>query len=909
MEGVFEAGDVIPAAVVERLAETVATVADTGTLDVGLGALMDAARRELACDVALARVLDPSTGDLVARAVSSASASLAAELEGSRVAVEEVEPAVVTDPARLSKAVARAARTASAEGALQIPVYVGGATVGSVEFLRARTPFSSAERQLALLTGSHVALVLAAARTAEASNGASANGPLELAGDALAAVAESSRVAQTVVRLAAEATGAERATLWRLRDGELERAAVYSAAGAQDVPETVAAQAAGALAVHRPFDIEQDSRGTLLALRLGEPPVGVLQLGFVSGSGPTAGDLARLSTFAARVASALRAIEEADRVATDLERSRALLSVLAEAIAHLSLAHTLETAVDRLARLLSCERVAVYLLESRGLQLAAGRALEGDHMRVAERLLELALGPFRARGVVVIEDAARELRLSAPRAADGEESIESAVGVPLLVHEDVIGLVAAYLPRGRVLAPSETGLLTALAVQLGVAVQNARLHEQAKTLGDELEQALSAERKTARQFRALSDISGSFAESLDFDTTLRALARTAVEALEVDAALVRVPDERRELLVARAFEAADERIADALSTALSQPAPLAAALSLWPAGERPGPLALDAARVAALGPGYDVLVAFLERGATAALVPIMSMDELLATLKLVSIDETRPISSEALETALPLAAQAALALDKARLSQQQRQFFDTMQRSLLPESVPDTPQLEIGHRYESSARLDIGGDVYDLMRLPDGRLAAVIGDVTGHGIDAAADMAMVKFLFRSLAREHSRPGNFLARANEVVVGEIAAGKFVTMAYVIIDPDRGIVACAAAGHPSPRLVRPDGTVSPLPAGGLALGVESDQEYDDIEEAFPPGAAIVLYTDGVLEARCGGEVYGEERLDALLARRASLPADELAGAILAECGDYAGGELDDDAAVVVIKRRGA
>ena len=892
MEAGSRAGDAISAAVVQRLAQTVAAVAESTSLEVQLDALMEAARRELGADVAVARVLDVATRDLVARAVSCASPSLAAELEGSRFAEEDLEQAVVTDPERLPEAVARAARGATAQAALQVPVKVGAGTLGSVEFLRAGAPFSTGERRLAILAASHVGLVLAASGTAQVGDaGPSVNGGLELAGEALAAVAESARVGQTVVRLAAEATGAEEAALWRPGDGELELSAVHAVEDGRESGDRAAQRAARALEGHRPFHVERDDRRrTVVGLRLGEPPLGVLQLRFASDSVPGRNDLARLATFAVRVAGALRATEEAARVATDLERTRALLSVLAEAIAHLSLAHTLETAVDRVGGLLSCDRVAVYLLESGGLELAAGRGLEGDHVRVAARLLELALGPFRARGMVVIEDAGSDSRLANVRDAAAEAEIDSAIGVPLLVHEEVIGLVVAYLQRGRSLAPSETGLLTALAVQLGVAVQNARLHEQAKKLGDELEEALHTEQKTARQLRALSEISGSLAESLDFDTTLRALARTAVEALQVDAAVVRVPDERGELLVTRAVEATDERMAAALASALSPPTRLDSP-SFRGADQRPGPVRLDPRSAGELGPGHDVLVPFLERGSTAAIVPIVSTEELLATLTLVSLDETQPISDDALATALILAAQAALALDKARLSEQQRRFFDTMQRALLPESVPDAPELEIGHRYESSARLDIGGDVYDLMTLPDGRLAAVIGDVTGHGIDAAADMAMMKYLFRSLAREHSRPGNFLARANEVVVGEIGAAKFVTMAYLIIDPGRGVVACAAAGHPSPRLVRPDGTVSPLPAGGLALGVERGQEYDDIEEPFPPGAAVVLYTDGVLEARCGGEVYGEERLDALLARRATLPADELAGAILAECGDYA------------------
>ena len=108
--------------------------------------------------------------------------------------------------------------------------------------------------------------------------------------------------------------------------------------------------------------------------------------------------------------------------------------------------------------------------------------------------------------------------------------------------------------------------------------------------------------------------------------------------------------------------------------------------------------------------------------------------------------------------------------------------------------------LEVGSVYESAARVDVGGDVYDFLELdrrpPRGRS----GDVTGHGIEATADMAMAKFVFRSLAREHSDPGEFLARANDVVVDEIALGKFITMTYLTIDA-AGEVLCASAGHPA------------------------------------------------------------------------------------------------------------
>jgi serine phosphatase RsbU (regulator of sigma subunit) len=209
--------------------------------------------------------------------------------------------------------------------------------------------------------------------------------------------------------------------------------------------------------------------------------------------------------------------------------------------------------------------------------------------------------------------------------------------------------------------------------------------------------------------------------------------------------------------------------------------------------------------------------------------------------------------------------------------------------------------------YESSARVDVGGDIYDFVQLDDGRLAVVLGDVTGHGVEATADMAMAKFVFRSLAREHPEPGDFLAFANDVVVDEIAPGKFITMTYIAVDPARGEVACANAGHPPPRLMLPDGTVRGLDAPGIVLGIDSGQTYEEMRTELPVGSTIVLYTDGVVEARNGGELYGTERLDALLIELRSLPATELARAVTEDARSYAGGELSDDLAVVVIQRR--
>jgi sigma-B regulation protein RsbU (phosphoserine phosphatase) len=201
--------------------------------------------------------------------------------------------------------------------------------------------------------------------------------------------------------------------------------------------------------------------------------------------------------------------------------------------------------------------------------------------------------------------------------------------------------------------------------------------------------------------------------------------------------------------------------------------------------------------------------------------------------------------------------------------------------------------------------VDVGGDVYDFLTLDDGRLAVVLGDVTGKGIQAAADMAMAKFSFRALARMHPEPEDFLAAVNEVVVDEIETGKFITMIYVLFDPESGAVASASAGHPAARLVSSDGRVGELGGRGLALGIDSDQEYEAARDELAPGTTVVLYTDGVIEARRDGELYGEERLDDLLSRHPGLDPQELSEAVLADCRSFAGGELSDDCAVVCLR----
>ncbi|MBV8478864.1 MAG: SpoIIE family protein phosphatase, partial [Actinobacteria bacterium] len=711
------------------------------------------------------------------------------------------------------------------------------------------------------------------------------------------------------VRLAASALGASVGLLWqRGPDGTLELMGLHGlvpGADLEDAPSVATSALEDAGGIHAVSSSRlPGGAGVSTTLPLGEPPIGFLQLLFPAGAEPGSDELERLTTFGVRAAHALRTGVEARELELELTRARSLLAVVGQATAELSLAHTLETAVEQIADLLAVEHVAVYLRDGDRLVPAAGHGVTGPHTRVAERLLELGIGPARRfRPLVDVADAPTDTRLADVRDAVRDANIGAAVGAPLVVRDEVIGLLAVYPEPG--LSPGESGiaLLGALAAQLAVAVQNAQLHERTAELSSQREAALASERDAARRLGALYEISRSFAQSLSLEATLEALARTVVDVLDVDAAIIRMPDERREKLEPRALHVKDPGMDAAVRAILFRPAPFGASQIQRLFRER---MPFRLRRRPGLGEAPDLLAPFLERGWTGATVPVATPAEVIASLGIVSFRPGSPITNEAVDAAVAIAGQAALAIDNARLYQQQKAFADTMQRSLLPRSRPSVAGLEVGEVYESSARVDVGGDVYDFVELDDGRLAVVLGDVTGHGVEATADMAMAKFVFRSLAREHPEPADFLAAANDVIVDEIATGKFITMTYLAIDGARGEVAASGAGHPPPRVVLPDGSVHGLETRGLALGIEEGQGYEERRIELPPGSTIVMYTDGVIEARRNSELYGVERLDELLRTHRELAPHALARTIARDARSFADGDLSDDLAVVVIRR---
>jgi serine phosphatase RsbU (regulator of sigma subunit)/anti-sigma regulatory factor (Ser/Thr protein kinase) len=211
-----------------------------------------------------------------------------------------------------------------------------------------------------------------------------------------------------------------------------------------------------------------------------------------------------------------------------------------------------------------------------------------------------------------------------------------------------------------------------------------------------------------------------------------------------------------------------------------------------------------------------------------------------------------------------LAGQAAQALDRASLFESEQTIAETLQRSVLPASLPRVEGVQLAARYlPGSAGVNVGGDWFDAIRLADGQLGLVVGDVVGKGVQAAATMAQLRNALRAFALDRMKPSSTVTRLNRLA--EEMDTAFATVAYAVVDPDAGVCRYTSAGHPPPLAAFPDGRVELLEgARSLPLGAGPDTKYTQEVLELPVGTVLVLYTDGLVERRGQTIDEGFERL---------------------------------------------
>ncbi|MDQ4130672.1 MAG: SpoIIE family protein phosphatase [Actinomycetota bacterium] len=422
---------------------------------------------------------------------------------------------------------------------------------------------------------------------------------------------------------------------------------------------------------------------------------------------------------------------------------------------------------------------------------------------------------------------------------------------------------------------------------------------------------ISQRKREERAQGFLSDSSKVLATSLDFKTTLESVARLAVPAvadwcavdvlergtirnfatMHVDPAKVELAAELRRRYPPDPH--APRGVANVLRTGVSEHYP-----------EVPDELLEGAARDA------EHLERLRGLGlASAVVVPMVARGRTHGAITLVASESGRRFDEHDLALAEELGRRAGVAVDNARLYSERSYIARTLQESLLPAEIPEIAGLEVAARYRAVGEAnEVGGDFYDVFETDPSEWVFVIGDVSGKGARAAAVTALARYTLRTAAFQEKKPNRVLARLNDAMVRQCADDDFCTIAYARLqqEPAPLRLTVARGGHPPPIVLRAEGRAETVASAGIPLGVAVRPTIEERGLDLSPGDAIVLYTDGVTEARTrSGRMFGSARLMSLVESCAGAPAPVIAHTIEQAVLEAQDGEPRDDIAIVVLR----
>ncbi|WP_310376687.1 SpoIIE family protein phosphatase [Catenuloplanes atrovinosus] len=442
------------------------------------------------------------------------------------------------------------------------------------------------------------------------------------------------------------------------------------------------------------------------------------------------------------------------------------------------------------------------------------------------------------------------------------------VRVPLTVHRPYSGELELDAAPSGYAAP----LATLVAERLSLHLENDRLRR------------ADLRRQTWLTF--LAEASELLAQSLDVELTLALIPQLVVPRLGQWCA-VHTTDEWGRLELATAIHA-DESALPQLHAALKESGPDSALARLREVSRTGGQ--------APLGAPTDGIA-----------LPLIARGQALGTLAVGRHNRQRhdPDEVAVLED---VARRAGLAIDNARIHDERRRVARTLQQSLLPPVLPVVPGIGFAAEYvPTGSDIEVGGDFYDVMPLPDGRWLVVVGDVSGKGVQAAAVTGLVRDVIRVLAHDGKPLPEVLARLNDTLV-ERGGGRYCTLALAAVGRSvDGLLDTTLylAGHDRPVLIRADGRAAFVGTGGTALGLIDAIASPATEVQIRAGDALVFYTDGVTERRRGRELFGPERLRAAAAPLAGYSADVVAARLRTTAIGFSIDPPRDDIAILVLR----
>jgi serine phosphatase RsbU (regulator of sigma subunit) len=645
---------------------------------------------------------------------------------------------------------------------------------------------------------------------------------------------------------------------------------------------------------------------------------GVLGLRFPHERRFEPGDIELMAGAAQQFALARRRLEllEAERAArTEAERAQGRVAFLARASQEIATSLDYERTLAAVARMAVpdlADWCAVDLLDDDGTirQLAVAH-VDPDKVALAIDLRRrYPPDPDAPQGVsAAIRSGRSELMEEIPRellerAVEGnpelrdlldELQLRSSMVVPLVLGGESIGAITFVMAESdRRYTPLDLRLAEELAARAAIAIGNARLYEAEHRARVDAEAA-------RRRTQVLVTLGEVLTSSPELRTAAESFARFMAGEV-ADAATVCLFDRDGIAALTISARAGDDRVwngdalgIEAIDVDVSED-PVTRAL-------------LD--REATIGRAPDD--AWLPRWlgddrpwGSAVIAPVTSGERMLGVLVAGRLESSPGFTHDECDAIAGLADRAAQALDNARLYTEQRFIADTLQQSLLPPTPPDIPGYELALAYRPAGDgTQVGGDFYDVFKI-DGSWLLVVGDVCGKGSEAAAVMAMSRYAVRTAALRGTRPSDLLATLNESLVRNSPGGRFATAALARISTARnGHVTVCVAGHPPPFVVRAGGAVETLGEPGSLLGVFPDPTLHDVVTSLDPGDSLVLYTDGITDARGGDQQFGVDRLRETLGSAAGSPPDEVVAQVMDAVVAFSSGTLADDIALMAIR----
>jgi serine phosphatase RsbU (regulator of sigma subunit)/PAS domain-containing protein len=280
---------------------------------------------------------------------------------------------------------------------------------------------------------------------------------------------------------------------------------------------------------------------------------------------------------------------------------------------------------------------------------------------------------------------------------------------------------------------------------------------------------------------------------------------------------------------------------------------------------------------------------------------------LFGTLTLANAESGRLFEDADVQLAEELAARAGMAIDNARLYTERSRIAHTLQAKLLPERLPDIPDVLVAARYRAAGELnEVGGDFYDVFPRSPTEWALVVGDVSGKGAEAAAVTALARYTLRAAALENAPPSAALRRLNAAMVDDDTS-QFATVALAYFRQDASgavDVRLSLAGHPAPAILRRDGTVEMAGRFGMMVGLGIEPLLHDVELRIGAGDVLLLYTDGVTEAGPRGQPFGDQGVASVLRELAGVSPQAVVDAVERAAVAAQPGDPRDDIALLAI-----